>query len=123
MSVIDPNAGIHHGLGAVKEELQKLNAKVDKLIASQDNDDLRTEYANGFKLNAQNNVVWWSIVKDAARYRLVLSINSDEVCSIDRDRETRYYVFNKLPTNVYCSVKVIVEDRGGNEIVSASIKL
>ena len=123
MPVIDPNDGIYHGLDAVKEELQKLNAKVDRLIESHKSDDLRTEYANGFTLNAQSNVVWWSIVKDAARYRLVLSINSDEVCSIDCDRETRYYVFNKLPTNVYCSVKVIAEDRGGNEIVSASIKL
>ena len=35
MPVIDRNAGIHHGLGAIKEELQKLNAKVDKLIASE----------------------------------------------------------------------------------------
>ena len=123
MPVIDPNAGIHHGLGAIKEELQKLNAKVDKLIASEKSEGLRTEYANGFTLNTQNNVIWWSKVNDAARYHLVLSINSDEVCAIDCDRETRYYVFDKLPKDVYCSVKVIAENREGKEIASVSIKL
>ena len=123
MGVVDPNAGIYHRLDEIKEELQNLNAKVDKLIATQKVGDLISEHVDGFTINTQCNVVWWSIVKDAARYHLVLSINLDEVCSIDCDRETRYYVFNKLPTNVYCSVKVIAEDRGGNEIVSASIKL
>lgn len=123
MGVINPNAGIHHGLSAVKEELQKLNSKVDKLIENQSGGMLRTEYAEGLTLNAQNHVVWWTKVKEAARYRLVLSINSDEVCSIDCDRETRYYVFEKLPKDVYCSAKVIAEDREGKEIVSASIKL
>ncbi len=123
MPVIDPNEGIHDGLGEIKEELQKLNAKVDKLIANEKSEGLRTEYANGFTLNTQNNVIWWSKVNDAARYHLMLSINSDEVCAIDCDRETRYYVFDKLPKDVYCSVKVIAENREGKEIVSASIKL
>lgn len=40
MGVIDPNAVIHHRLGAIKEELQKLNAKVDKLIASEKSEGL-----------------------------------------------------------------------------------
>jgi hypothetical protein len=123
MGVVDPNAGIHHGLGAVKEELQKLNSKIDKLMTSKNDDVLRTEYAEGLTLNTQNHVIWWSKVKDAARYRLVLSFNTDEVCSIDCDRETRYYVFDKLPKDVYCLAKVIAEDREGKEIVSASIKL
>lgn len=123
MGVFDTNDRICYRLGEVKEELQKLNAKVDKLIESKKSDDLRTEYANGFTLNTQNNVVWWSKVNDAARYHLVLNINSDEVCAIDCDRETRYYFFDKLPKNVYCSVKVIAENREGKEIVSASIKL
>lgn len=123
MGVFDTNDRISYRLGEVKEELQKLNAKVDKLIESKKSDDLRTEYANGFTLNTQNNVVWWSKVNDAARYHLVLNINSDEVCAIDCDRETRYYVFDKLPKDVCCSVKVIAENREGKEIVSASIKL
>ena len=123
MPVIDPNARIHHGLSAVKEELQKLNSKVDKLIENQSSGLLRTERVEGFTLSTQSHVVWWTKVKEAARYRLVLNINSDEVCSIDCDRETRYYVFDKLPKDVYCLAKVIAEDREGKEIVSASIKL
>ena len=123
MGVCDPNEGIYYRLGKIKEELQELNAKVDKLITSQKDDSLKTEFANGFTLYAQSNVIWWSKVNDAARYRLVLSINSDEVCAIDCDRETRYYVFDKLPKDVYCSVKIIAEDREGNEIVSAIIKI
>ena len=123
MPVVDPNAGIHHGLSAVKEELQKLNSKVDKLIENQSSGPLRTEHADGFTLSTQSHVVWWTKVKEAARYRLVLNINSDEVCSIDCERETRYYVFDKLPKDVYCLAKVIAEDREGKEIVSASIKL
>ena len=123
MPVIDPNAGIHHGLSAVKEELQKLNSKVDRILENQNCGVLRTEHTEGLTLNTQNHVIWWTKVKEAARYRLVLNINSDEVCSIDCERETRYYVFDKLPKDVYCSVKVIAEDREGKEIVSASIKL
>lgn len=123
MRVRDPNVGIYYGLGAVKEELQKLNSKVDKLIASKSDDVLKTESAGGLTLNTQNHVIWWTKVKDAARYRLILSFNSEEVCSIDCDRETRYYAFDKLPKDAYCSVKVIAEDREGKEIVFASIKL
>ena len=67
MPVIDPNTGIHNRLGAIKEELQKLNAKVDKLIENEKNEGLRTEYANGLTLNTQNNVIWWSKLNDAAR--------------------------------------------------------
>ena len=123
MPVYNVDANIIHRLSEVKEDLQKLNAKVDKLIASEKSEGLRTEYANGFTLNTQNNAVWWSKINDAARYQLVLSINSDKVCAIDCDRETRYYVFDKLPKDVYCSVRVIAEDREGKVITSASIEL
>jgi len=123
MGVFDSDDRICYKLDKVKEELQKLNAKIDKLIENEKSEGLKTEYANGFTLNAQNNVIWWSKVNDAARYRLVLCINLDEVCAIDCDRETRYYVFDKLPKDVYCLVKVIAENREGKEITSASIKL
>ena len=123
MPVIDPNAGIHHGLGAVKEELQKLNAKVDKLIHSESSSDVKEERNGTFVLRSKSNLVGWSKVETAARYRLTLVINLDEVCTLDLDRETRYHVFEKLPKGIYYTVKVIAEDRDGKEIVSASIGL
>ena len=123
MGVIDPNAGIHHGLGAVKEELQKLNAKVDKLIHSESSSDVKEERNGTFVLSAKSNLVWWSKVDTAARYRLILVINLDEVCTLDLDRETRYHIFEQLPKGIYYTVKVIAEDRDGKEIVSASIGL
>ena len=123
MPVIDPNAGIHYGLGAVKEELQKLNAKVDKLIPSESSSDVKEERNGTFVLRAKSNLVWWSKVDTAARYRLILVINLDEVCTLDLDRETRYHVFEQLPKGIYYTVRVIAEDRDGKEIVSASIGL
>lgn len=123
MPVIDRNAGIHLGLGAVRTELEELNSKVDKLLKSQEPGQVKTEYSNGFELKTQDRVVWWSKVDSAARYRLILKINVDEVGSLDLDRETRFYVFDKMPKGIYFSVKVIAEDREGNEIVSASIEL
>ena len=123
MGVIDPNAGIHYGLEAVKEELQKLNAKVDKLINSESSSDVKEERNGTFVLRAKSNLVWWSKVDTAARYRLILVINLDEVCTLDLDRETRYHVFEQLPKGIYYTVKVIAEDRVGKEIVSASIGL
>lgn len=123
MPVIDRNAGIHLRLGAVRTELEELNSKVDKLLKSQEPGQVKTEYSNGFELKTQDRVVWWSKVDSAARYRLILKINVDEVGSLDLDRETRFYVFDKMPKGIYFSVKVIAEDREGNEIVSASIEL
>lgn len=123
MPVIDQYAGIHRGLGAVKTELEKLNSKVDKLLKIQEPGQVKTEYSNGFELKTQDRVVWWSKVDSAARYRLILKINVDEVGSLDLDRETRFYVFDKMPKGIYFSVKVIAEDREGNEIVSASTEL
>ena len=123
MPVVHPEAGIYSGLGAVKTELEKLNSKVDKLLKSQEPGQVKTEYSNGFELKTQDRVVWWSKVDSAARYRLILKINVDEVGSLDLDRETRFYVFDKMPKGIYFSVKVIAEDREGNEIVSASIEL
>ena len=123
MPVIDQYAGIHRGLGAVRTELEELNSKVDKLLKSQEPGQVKTEYSNGLELKTQDRVVWWSKVDSAARYRLILKINVDEVGSLDLDRETRFYVFDKMPKGIYFSVKVIAEDREGNEIVSASIEL
>ena len=123
MPVVDPNAGIHHGLGAVKEELQKLNAKVDRILASQPSRDLKEEINGTFALRCKGNLVWWSKVNDAARYRLSLSINIDEVCTLDLDRDTRYHVFETLPSGINYYVKVVAENRDGKEIVSASIRL
>ena len=76
-----------------------------------------------FVLQRKDYLVWWNKVDDAARYRVVLYINEDEVETIDLDRETRYYAFSKLPNGIACIVKVIAENREGNEVVSASIKL
>ena len=123
MGVIDPNAGIHHGLGAVKEELQKLNAKVDKLVPPQPSVDVKEERKGTFVLKCKENLVWWNKVDAAARYRLILVINLDEVCTLDLDRETRYHVFEQLPRGIYYTVKVVAEDRDVKEIVSASIGL
>lgn len=123
MPVVHPEVGIYNGLGAVKTELEKLNSKVYKLLKSQEPGQVKTEYSNGFELKTQDRVVWWSKVDSAARYRLILKINLDEVGSLDLDRETRFYVFDKMPNGIYFSVKVIAEDREGNEIVSASIEL
>lgn len=125
MPVIDQSqyAGIHRGLGAVKTELEKLNSKVDKLLKSEEPGQVRTEYSNGFELKTKDRVVWWTKVDNAARYRLILNFNIDEVGSLDLDRETRFYVFDKMPKGIYILVKVIAEDREGNEIVSASIGL
>ena len=118
-----PEERVYDGLDAVKKELEKLNSKVDGLIKAQELGQLRTEYSDNFILKSQSRVVWWSKVNDAARYRIVLKINIDNVASIDLDRETRYYVFDKLPKGLYCSAKVIAEDREGKEIGSATIKL
>lgn len=123
MPVFHPEAGIYNGLDAVKTELEKLNSKVDQLIKCQESGQIKTEYANGFELKAQDRVVWWTKVDNAARYRLILKINIDEVGSLDLDRETRFYVFDKIPKGIYFLVKVIAEDREGKEIVSASIVL
>ena len=123
MPVIDRNAGIHLRLGAVRTELEELNSKVDKLLKSQEPGQVKTEYSNGFELKTQDRVGWWTKVDNAARYRLILNFNIDEVGSLDLDRETRFYVFDKMPKGIYILVKVIAEDREGKEIVSASIGL
>ena len=123
MAVVYSADRICYRLDAVKKELEKLNSKVDQLIKSQEPGQIKTEYVNGFELKAQDRVVWWTKVDNAARYRLILKINIDEVGSLDLDRETRFYVFDKIPKGIYFSVKVIAEDREGNEIVSASIEL
>ena len=123
MAVVYSADRICYRLDAVKKELEKLNSKVDQLIKSQEPGQIKTEYVNGFELKAQDRVVWWTKVDNAARYRLILKINIDEVGSLDLDRETRFYVFDKIPKGIYFSVKVIAEDREGKEIVSASIGL
>ena len=123
MAVVYSADRICYRLDAVKKELEKLNSKVDQLIKSQEPGQIKTEYVNGFELKAQDRVVWWTKVDNAARYRLILKINIDEVGSLDLDRETRFYVFDKMPKGIYFSVKVIAEDREGKEIVSASIGL
>ena len=76
-----------------------------------------------FVLQHKDNLVWWSKVEDAARYRVIFYINGDEVNTIDLDRETRYYTFSELPNGVTYMVKVIAENREGNEIVSAIIEI
>ena len=122
MGVVDPNAGVHHGLDAVKEELRKLNAKVDKLILFHSTTDLKEEINGLFVLRCKGNLVWWTKVNSAARYHLHLSINSNEVSILDLDRDTRYHVFEMLPKGIDYYVKVVAEDRDGKEIVSASIR-
>lgn len=121
--VVSHSEAYNKRLDAIIKELDKLNSKVEGLIKAQKPGQLRTEYSDNFVLKSQSRVVWWSKVNDAARYRVVLKINVDDVASIDLDRETRYYVFDKLPKDIYCLVKVIAEDREGKEIVSATIEL
>ena len=119
----DPSSAIARKINAIKEELEHLNLKIEKLIENNGEENLITNHTGGFILNYKGQVVWWSKVKEAARYCLILLIDSEEVCSIDFDRETRYYVFEKLPKNISCSIKVLAEDRDGREIVSATIEL
>ena len=123
MAVFHPEEGINSKLVDIKAELGKLNSKVDTLIKNQEVSNVKTEYALGFVLKSQEGVIWWTKVENAARYHLIIKINLDEVGSIDLDRETRFYVFGKMPKGVYAFVKVIAEDREGKEIVSATIEL
>lgn len=113
--------GVDHEL---RDKVEKLSSKVDRLIVQLDEDNSIKNVENGtFVLRCKSNLVWWTKVDGAARYCLSLSINGDEVGVIDLERETRYYAFEKMPKGIKYIVKVIAEDRDGKEIVSASIEL
>ena len=110
--------GVDHEL---REEVKKLSNKVDRIIAKLDEDNLVRKVENGsFVIKCKSNLVWWTKVDGAARYCLTLSIDGEEVGVIDLEREIRYHVFEKMPNGINYIVKVVSEDRGGKEIVSAT---
>lgn len=108
----------------LREKVDRLSNKIDNLVAKLDENNEYKKVENGeFALYCKANLVWWSNVDDAARYRVLFSINGDKVDAIDLGRETRYYAFAKLPKGITYTVTVIAENREGNEIVSATIEL
>ena len=119
MGVISP-----YGYSDIEfKELQKLNAKVDLIIASREPGKIHQNTNGTFLIKSKDNMVWWSKIDKAARYLLTLSIDDDEVAIFDSGRDVRYHVFEELPKGIRYAVKVVAEDRDGNEIISASIIL
>ena len=113
--------GVDHEL---REEVKRLSNKVDRILSKLDDDSSIRSVENGtFVLKCKSNLVWWTKVNGAARYCLTLSIDGEEVGTIDLERETRYHAFDKLPKGISYLVKVLAEDRDGKELVSASIEL
>lgn len=108
----------------LREKVDRLSNKIDKLVTKFDeNNEYKKVEKGAFALHCKANLVWWSNVDDAARYRVLFSINGDKVDAVDLGRETRYYAFAKLPKGITYTVTVIAENREGNEIVFATIEL
>ena len=107
----------------IKNELRKLNTNVEKLASFQSSSGCKYSHKGSFCVKCKDNLVWRSKVDDAAMYRMIFIIDEEEVCSLDFDRNTRYYLFGRLPKDISYSVKIIAENRDGKEIVSALIEL
>ena len=108
----------------LREKVDKLSNKLDTLLAKlNENNEYKKIEKGTFVLQCKANLVWWTNVNGAARYRVVFYINGDKVDSQDLGRETRYYVFAKLPKGITYTVTVIAENREGTEIISATIEL
>lgn len=112
-----------HYLETVIQELRELTEKVDGLVPLNSLSEIKVQKQGEFSLKNKANVVWWTKVDLAARYRLFLTIDSDEVCIIEFDRETRFHVFEHLPKGLEYHVKVVAEDRNGKEISAVSLDL
>lgn len=110
-------------LTMVIQELRELTEKVDGLVPLNSFSEIKVQKQGEFYLKNKANVVWWTKVDLAARYRLFLTIDSDEVCIIEFDRETRFHVFEHLPKGLEYHVKVVAEDRNGKEISTVSLDL
>lgn len=110
-------------LGMAIQELRKLTEKVDELAPLNSLSEIKVQKQGEFYLKNKANVVWWNKVDLAARYRLFLTIDSDEVCIIEFDRDTRFHVFEHLPKGLEYHVKIVAEDRNGKEISAVSLDL
>lgn len=114
----------------LREEVRKLSEKVDCAIAKLDGDERVSKYSGVeygenpfFDIFYFSGLIWWNEIENAARYRLVLSINDEEVGTIYLDKETRYYSVARFPRCVSYKLMVTVEDRDGEELAWSVLNL
>ena len=103
---------------AVSEELAQIRSELRRElpVSSQITQE-------NYKIFKRGHMIWWQKNPDAAAYRLHLFIGEDEIDIIEVERNKTYHTFIDLVGTGIYRVEYEAEDRDGNVLDRATIKM